>query len=137
MEHNIRTWAKYNGTWDVTLHSSGTTDGYLHDIAEKFKNFKTREEAEQYAFKLFKRRLTKNNLVELESTSRWGQETASKNWASFDGKKWLVRYERGKLFYWSSPANPNNKSNVPKFVIEALNKLPVCQQVAINGEKKS
>jgi hypothetical protein len=120
MEHNIRTWAKSNGSWDVTLHSSGRTDGYLHDVAEKFRNFKTREDAERYALKLFLARMKPKNFVELGSPDSFGQETLSHSWSTFDGKSWLVKWDKGKLFYWSSPANANDKSNVPKFVLDAL-----------------
>ena len=123
MEHQISTWAKTDGTWDVTLHSCRSIgDGYLHDMPDKFQNLKTRAEAEKYAYKLFKRRLKPNNNVSLSSPDSFGQEVGTgKGWGKFDGKSWLVRFDKGQLFFWSSPANPNDKSNVPKFVLDALN----------------
>lgn len=122
VEHSIRTWAKSNGTWDVTHHKSQPNSGYLHDVQKNFRNFKTRKEAEEYAFKLFTKRLRKGNHVELKSPDSFGQETASSCWTSFNGDGWMVRIEEdAKVFFWSSPNLADNTLKVPQFVLDYFN----------------
>lgn len=123
-DHSVRTWAKADGTWDVTHHRE-KGDGHLYDVERDFKNFPTRDLAEHYAFLLFKRLFFKGNHVELKSPDGFGQETSSGGcWGAFEGDSWMVRlWANGKLFFWSSPANANDQSKVPMWILAELKKL--------------
>lgn len=80
IEHQIATWLRFNGTWDVTHKKGDRYNGYLYDIEEDFKNFKTRKEADEYAEKLFKKCLRKGSAVELESPESFGKENYEGLW---------------------------------------------------------
>ncbi|KXH70042.1 MAG: hypothetical protein AM326_12410 [Candidatus Thorarchaeota archaeon SMTZ-45] len=92
VEHLFRTWAKLDGTWDVTHHSQTYgTGGKLGDVAKDFKNFKTRKAAEDYIFNLAKRVIRKGNSVEVESPDTMGREVPG-GWMSYHGKSWWANF---------------------------------------------
>jgi len=115
-EHLIRTWAKFNGTWDVTHHSNAGGRQDLIDDPKDFRNFPAREEAEVYAKKLFKKFSIRNNSVTLNSPDSFGQETQDGCWQYFCGEHWIWEWERGvfreatydaekKYFVWREERN--------------------------------
>lgn len=81
-EHLIRTWKKMNGTWDVTHHMGTERTRYLSDVNRDFKNFPSREKADEYAKSLFKRFTKRGNRVELKSPDIFGKEIKG-GWTGF------------------------------------------------------
>lgn len=122
-DHNVRTWAKFDGTWDVTHHQE-KRDGYLHDVAKDFRNFPTREAAEAYAFSLFKSSLGNGNeYVELGCPDSMGQERKDGCWAFWSGDSFHIMVEKDQL--------KNCGGQVPEWIQKELKK------VKWNGENRS
>lgn len=46
MDHNIRTWRKHSGRWEVTHHRGGKRERALYDVSKDFKIFKDRKSAD-------------------------------------------------------------------------------------------
>lgn len=110
-DHNIRTWRTFKGSWQVTHHRE-KEDGYLHDVAADFRNFKTREQAEAYAFELFQKCLKDQGYVELSSPDMMGQQTENGCWSHIEDHNWhLMRDDKGRL---------QVSEHTPEFVLKAL-----------------
>ena len=116
IEHEIATWAKLDGTWEVTHKRMYTENSqYLYDISRDFKDgFKTRSEAEEYAIKLFNKWAKEGHRIELHSPNSWGQESTTVGfgggncWESFKGYSWFWVYKNGKITKRGEPKYENS-----------------------------
>jgi hypothetical protein len=107
-EHLIRTWRKFNGTWDVTHHADiGMKDEYLHDVPKDFKHFRTRSLADAYAQKLFNTLTNNGNHVELRSPDTFGQEIKDHKWSHCNAPEIRMIFEEGKLEVTKNEIQPN------------------------------